>query len=122
MSWRRAARPHLRRALLLAAGAGAAAAADVDGSASGGGQQQQCSLLHKGRGFGRNLDGQHGPMRYVSSAQDCCAFCHATAGCELCESRRPIALTGWHTPTGGGRTRSFLATRGARCSSRRGQS
>ena len=87
MRWRRAARPHLRRALLLAAGAGAAAA-DVDGSASGG---QQCSLLHKGRGFGRNLDGQHGPMRYVSSAQDCCAFCHATAGCELCESRRPIA-------------------------------
>ena len=36
--------------------------------------------------------------------------------------RSPIALTGWHTPTGGGRTRSFLATCGARCSSRRGQS
>jgi hypothetical protein len=46
--------------------------------------QPQCSLLLKGKGYSRNLDGQHGPMRFASSVQDCCAFCHATPGCSLC--------------------------------------
>ena len=41
----------------------------------------QCGPLLLGKGFRANMPGK--PTKFASTAQDCCAFCHATAGCKF---------------------------------------